>query len=1151
VKKLLVANRGEIAIRVFRAAYELGLKTVAIYSKEDRLGIHRFKADESYLVGEGLGPVKAYLDIRAIVDLARRVEADAIHPGYGFLAENADFAQACREAGIAFVGPTVEQLRLFGDKLAAKKLAVEAGVPIIPGTDEPVEPGEALKKAASQIGYPLIFKASFGGGGRGVRVVPAEPSLMPLLQEARREAGNAFGNEAVFLERYVRGAKHIEVQLLADAHGNVAHLWERDCSVQRRHQKVVEIAPAPDLDSKLRGEICQAALALARRAKLINAATAEFLVDPQAGRFYFIEVNPRIQVEHTVTEQVTGVDLVQAQILVAQGKRLNEPPISLPAQEEIRTRGYALQCRLTTEDPENNFVPDYGRLTHYRSPAGFGLRLDGGTAYSGAVISPYYDSLLVKVTAWGQTFDQAIARMNRGLSEYRLRGVKTNIPFLLNLINHPTFKSGKATTEFIDATPELFKLPERRDRASKLLRHIAEIVVNGNAEVKGRADGRKLTEPPLPPEGRDDPPPGTLQKLKELGPAGFARWVGGQRRLFMTDTTFRDAHQSLLATRVRTHDMLRIAPFIARRLSNLFSLEMWGGATFDAALRFLKEDPWDRIRVLRREIPNILFQMLLRAGNAVGYSNYPDDVVRAFVREAARQGIDLFRIFDCFNWLPNIVPAMEAAIEAGAICEPAICYTGDILDPRRTKYSLRYYVDLAKKLEKAGAHILAIKDMAGLCRPYAAHALFKALREEVGVPLHFHTHDTPGVQTAAVLKAAEAGVAIADGAAASMSGLTSQPNLNSLVETLRHTERDTGLDVEALNLYSAYWEETRALYYPFEPKMAAGTAEVYKHEMPGGQVTNLREQAASLGLGERWPEVAQAYADVNALFGDLIKVTPSSKVVGDMALFLVTNGLRAEEAKDESRNLAFPRSVIEFFEGKLGQPVGGFPEDLRKVVLKGRAPLEGRHADSMEPVDWKAVRSELRKKLKTPPSESEVLSYLMYPREFLEYAEHRERFGDSAVLPTRVFFYGIEAGQEVDVEIEHGKKLILKCAAVGEPDSEGMRTVFFELNGIPRETRVLDRSLQAAPRAHPKADPENPGHVGSPMPGKVAQVAATVGLPVSRGERLLTLEAMKMETSVTAPIAGRVKEVLVRTGATVEARDLLVVLEPADLFGER
>jgi len=1146
MKKILVANRSEIAIRIFRAATELGLRTVAIYSHEDRFSLHRFKADESYQVGEGKGPVAAYLDIPDIIRIAVKTGCDAIHPGYGFLSENADLARACRENGIAFVGPTAEMLASFGDKLAAKKLAIQAKVPTVPGTDKPVTPGPELKKIAKEVGFPLILKASFGGGGRGMRVVNSIDELEAKLDEAAREAGGAFGNAAVFVERYIPRARHIEVQVIGDNHGNVVHLWERDCSVQRRHQKVVEIAPAPNLPYETRKALCESAVRLVKQINYTNAGTVEYLVDADTGEFFFIEVNPRVQVEHTVTEMVTGIDIVRTQILVAQGEKLHGEKIGLPKQDEIRTNGFAMQCRVTTEDPENRFIPDYGKITNYRSPAGFGIRLDGGTAYSGAAISPYYDSMLVKLTAWAGTFDQVITRMDRALREFRIRGVKTNIPFLDQLILHPTFQAGKATTTFIDNTPELFRWPPRRDRATKLLNYLSDVTVNGSEAVKGRTDGRELPAPKAP--AYDDahaPPAGLRDKFKKLGAVEFSKWIRKQKGLLLTDTTMRDAHQSLLATRVRTYDMMAVTPYVARHMPQLFSLEMWGGATFDASMRFLKEDPWERLDSMRAAAPNILFQMLLRAGNAVGYTNYPDDIVKAFVKASAEHGIDVFRVFDALNWLPNIQPAMEAVIETGAICEAAICYTGDILDPKRDKYSLEYYVKLAKELEKSGAHILAIKDMAGLCKPYAAYKLVKALREEIGIPVHFHTHDTAGSQLAAILKAAEAGVDIADAAAASMSGLTSQPNLNSLVQALAHTPRDTGLDMEALNNYSRYWDDVRKLYYPFESGMVAGTAEVYDHEMPGGQVTNLQEQAKSLGLGERWPEVARTYADVNKLFGDIIKVTPTSKVVGDMALFLVTNNLKAEDVLDESRDLSFPASVVELFEGRLGQPYGGWPEKLQKIILRGKKPFTERPGLVLPKTDFAKVRKELESKIRRTPTEEDLMSYLMYPKVFVDFETHRKEFADTSSIPTEEFFFGMRIGKEVNIELEPGKTLIVKLIAIGEPDDEGMRTLYYELHGQPRSARIPDKTRAATKPVHAKADPDNPMHVGSPMPGKVGSVAVKAGQVVKKGDKLLSIEAMKMETAVYAPIDGKVAEIKVAVGATIDSKDLLVVMQDA------
>ncbi|HZN67347.1 MAG TPA: pyruvate carboxylase, partial [Tepidisphaeraceae bacterium] len=919
-----------------------------------------------------------------------------------------------------FVGPSADLLESFGDKTAAKRLAKQANVPTLPGTEHGLTDPNEVKKAAKDIGYPVIIKASFGGGGRGMRVVQKPDELIGKLEEAQREAGAAFGRGEVFVERYIARAKHIEVQILGDAHGNLVHLWERDCSVQRRHQKVVEIAPSIDVPEDLRAKICEAAKRLCATAGYVNAGTVEFLLDLDRGEFYFIEVNPRIQVEHTVTEVVTGVDLVKSQILVAQGHRLHDPPLNIPTQEKIRTSGYAIQCRITTEDPENSFIPDYGRITTYRSPGGFAIRLDGGNGFGGAVITPYFDSLLVKVTTWGVTFEEAIKRTDRALREFRIRGLKTNVQFLENLILHPTFKSGEATTTFIDNTPELFRFKARRDRATKILSYLGDVIINGRAEVKGKADPkRELPEPPVPafPHGTP-PPPGTRTMLLEMGPEKFAQWVRQQKRLLFTDTTFRDAHQSLLATRVRTYDMLAVADAVAHRLPGLFSLEMWGGATFDSSMRFLDEDPWHRLDALRAKIPNILFQMLLRASNAVGYSNYPDNVVREFVKASAAHGIDVFRVFDSLNWIENMKVAIEAVRnDTDSICEAAICYTGDILDPKRTKYTLNYYVKLAKELVNMGTHVLGIKDMAGLCKPYAAHALVKALRDEVGVPIHFHTHDTSGINAGSVLRASDAGVDVADAALASMSGMTSQPNLNSLVAALANTERDSGLDLATLNQMSEYWEAVREFYYPFEEGMKAPTAEVYQHEMPGGQYTNLRQQAKSLGLEGRWREIAETYAEVNQMFGDIVKVTPSSKVVGDLALFMVTNGLTAMDVLAPNRKHNFPKSVVEMMEGQLGQPEGGWPKVLQKIILDtaGAKPMNGRPGESMPPVDFAAVRKELAGKIGREPRDVDVLSYLMYPQVYLDYAKKLNLYDNVSVIPTPAFWYGLQSGEEISV----------------------------------------------------------------------------------------------------------------------------------------
>jgi pyruvate carboxylase len=1142
IKKLLAANRSEIAIRVFRAAHELGIRTVAIYSHEDRFALHRFKADEAYAVGQPGEPIRAYLDVPAIVTLAQQVGCDAVHPGYGFLSENPAFARACREAGLTFVGPRTELLEQLGDKVAARNLAAKAGVPILPGS-APVATAEEAHQVAGQLGFPVMVKAAMGGGGRGMRVALTPDKLADALEQARREAASAFGIPDTFLEKYIARARHIEVQILGDDHGNLVHLFERECSLQRRHQKVVEIAPAPNLDPAVRRRILDAAVAVGKAVGYNNAGTVEFLLDADSGQFYFIEVNPRIQVEHTVTEQVTGVDLVRSQIRVAQGYPLSDPEIGLTDPEAVAPRGFAIQCRITTEDPANRFIPDYGKLTAYRSAGGVGIRLDGGTAFSGAVITPFYDSLLVKVTAAGRRFSDAAGHMERALQEFRVRGVKTNIPFLIRLVTHPRFLAGEVTTRFIDETPELFQLPYRQDRATKLLTFLAEVIVNGNPEVGGKkpavsSQQSAVSNPRLPLAA--SPPPGSRDRFHELGPEKFAAWVRAQSRLLLTDTTFRDAHQSLVATRMRTYDMLRIAPVYAATLSGLFSLEMWGGATFDTAMRFLKESPWQRLADLREKVPNLLFQMLLRSASAVGYTNYPDNVVIAFVKEAAQAGIDLFRIFDANNWLPNLELAIEAVRGTGMLCEAAICYTGDILDPKRTKYSLAYYVGLAKDLEKRGANLLAIKDMAGLVKPYAARALVKALRQEIGLPIHFHTHDCAGVQAASLLMASDEGVDVVDGAMAPWSGMTSQPNLNSLVEAVRFTPRDTGLNWADLEAVADYWAGVRPFYRAFESDIRATSADVYQHEMPGGQSTNLMQQAQSLGLGDRWPEVCRTYADVNRLFGDIVKVTPTSKVVGDLALFLVRNNLTTRDVLEGQRQLSFPASVVEFVEGKLGQPPGGFPPALVKRVLGDRPPQTERPGKYLPPADFAAARKELETRLKRPVNDQEVVSHLLYPKVFVEFAEHQAKYSDVGVLPTPAFFYGMQPGDELSVDIEPGKTLIVKFLTVGDPHPEGTRQVFFELNGQPREVTVTDRSLAPAEPARPKADPADPRQVAAPMPGMVARLHVAAGEAVAKGQKLVTLEAMKMETTVYAEAAGTVADLAVRPGVQVEAGDLLL-----------
>ena len=1145
MKKLLALNRGEIAIRILRAANELRIPTVAIYSQEDRLSLHRFKADEAYLIGQGEGPVQAYLNVEAIVKLAAEKEVDAIHPGYGFLAENPALPRACAEAGITFIGPSADVLEQLGDKTAARKLAQEAGLPVVPGTNSAIDSENIdLNEIENNIGFPLIIKAAFGGGGRGMRVAESSSEFSAKLNEASQEAGAAFGNKTVFLERYVRQAKHVEVQILGDTHGNVLHLYERDCSVQRRHQKVVEIAPAVGLPQTVRQQLADAAISLARKVRYFSAGTVEFLVDAETHEWFFIEVNPRIQVEHTVTEVITGIDIVRAQILIAQGLGLHSEEIALPRQADLPLHGTALQCRVTTEDPASNFVPDFGKLQTYRSPAGFGIRLDGASAYGGAVISPFYDSLLVKVTAWGSNFTQACERMGRALREFRIRGVKTNIPFLENVVYHSTFSSGAATTSFLDDTPQLLQFEPSRDRASKLLNYLGEVIVNGNPEVAEKPRPAVIRKAPIPQSSLQARPEATREVLIQQGPEGFAKWTHEQSRLLFTDTTFRDAHQSLLATRVRTFDLLQTADFVSKELAGLYSLEVWGGATFDVAMRFLLEDPWKRLQRLRELIPNICFQMLLRASNAVGYTAYPDNVVQEFIVEAANQGVDIFRIFDSLNWLPNMQVAVEATLKTGRVCEAAICYTGDILDPSREKYPLNYYVRLGKELRDLGTHILGIKDMAGLLRPYAAYKLVKTLREEIGLPIHLHTHDTSGINAATLLKACEAGVDVVDGAIAAMSGTTSQPNLNSLVAALAYTERDSKLNLSALNQCSDYWETVRTYYAAFDNAPKSGTADVYIHEMPGGQYTNLKQQAESMGLGGRWPEVARMYADVNFAFGDIVKVTPSSKVVGDMALFLLTHKLTIEDLQNlpADHQVTFPNSVIEMFLGSLGQPEGGWPEKLERVILRDRQSQSERPGKNLAPAELPDIERAVEE-LTGTKERTDVMSYMMYPDVFVKFAKARTQYGEVEALPTPAFFYGLEEGAEVVFDIEPGKTLIIRMLTVGEPRPDGYRTVFFELNGQLREIDVFDKASKPEVQSRRKADESKSGEIGAPIPGAVTTIYVKTAAPVSQGERLLIMEAMKMQTTVYAPTGGVVKEIFVELNSSVEARDLLLIIE--------
>jgi pyruvate carboxylase len=1150
IHSLLIANRSEIAIRVMRAAAELGIRTVSIYSHEDRFALHRFKADESYLVGEGRKPLQAYLDIADIIRIARQARVDAIHPGYGFLSENPEFARACAQAGIVFVGPTPEVMTTLGNKVAARNAAVAAGVPVMPATGPLPRDAAECRRQAAAIGYPLMLKASWGGGGRGMRVIESEADLDAQLEVARREAGAAFGNDEVYLEKLVRRARHVEVQVIGDKHGNVVHLFERDCSVQRRNQKVVERAPAPYLDATQRASLCEAALRLARAVDYTHAGTVEFLMDADTGAFYFIEVNPRIQVEHTVTEQVTGIDIVKSQIRISEGARIGQPDCPVPAQPDIRLNGHALQCRITTEDPENGFTPDYGRITAYRSAAGFGLRLDGGTAYSGAVITPYYDSLLVKVTAWAPTAPEAIRRMDRGLREFRIRGVATNLQFVENVINHPDFAAGTVTTRFIDTTPELFSFTRRRDRATRLLRYLGDVTVNGQPDTKGRArpdlSHAHLIVPKI--DLSVPPPPGTRQRLESLGAAGFAQWMLDQPQVLITDTTMRDAHQSLFATRMRSVDILRIAPYYARMAPELFSLECWGGATFDVAMRFLKEDPWQRLSRLREAVPNVLLQMLLRSSNAVGYTNYADNVVRFFVERAARGGIDLFRVFDSLNWVRNMRVAIDAVLETGKLCEGAICYTADLHDASR-KYGLDYYLGLARELKAAGVHVLGIKDMAGVCRPRAAAELVRVLKAETGLPVHFHTHDTSGISAASVLAAIDAGADAVDAALDSMSGLTSQPNLGAIVAALEGAPRDPGLDRRALQGLSDYWEGVRRYYAPFEAEIRSGTSDVYKHEMPGGQYTNLREQARAMGLEHRWSEVSQAYADVNRMFGDIVKVTPTSKVVGDMAIFMVANDLSAADVMDPARDVAFPESVVSLFKGELGFPPDGFPQALSRKILKcglpgallDAPPQPYRPGDTLAPVDLEAAREECHKAIGRQVDDNDLASYLMYPKVFREFAAHQRHYGDVSDLPTPAFFYGMADREEIAIEIDAGKTLVVQMQGTAPAEEEGSVKVFFELNGQPRTMRVEKAGAARAVR-RVQADPANPAHVPAPMPGMVVTVSVKAGQQVKAGDPLVSIEAMKMESQIRAERDGTVKSVHVKPGETLAAHDLMIEL---------
>ena len=1138
--KVLAANRGEIAIRIFRACYDLQINTVAMYSNEDINGMFRTKADEAYLIGENQSPLGAYLDIPGIIDLAKQHGVEAIHPGYGFLSENADFARACEQNGIKFIGPPSHVLAQMGDKLAAKSTAIACNVPIIPGSTEPLKDADEAVAKAVEYGFPIILKAAAGGGGRGMRRCDSEEDVRREFHLVKNEAKKAFGNEDIFIEKFLVEPKHIEVQILADEHGNVVHLGERDCSLQRRYQKVVEYAPAWSVPKETIDKLCADAVKIAKHVNYVNAGTVEFLVDQRSGQHYFIEMNPRIQVEHTVTEMVTGVDIVRAQILVAEGHPLSHPSIGMGSQDDLRMNGYAIQCRVTTEDPANSFAPDTGKISAYRSGGGFGVRLDGGNCGVGSVISPYYDSLLVKVTSWDNTFEGACRRASRAISEEHVRGVKTNISFVSNILAHPDFLAGKCHTKFIDDSPELFEVTGSRDRATKVLKYIGQIMVD-DPDAQ-----RKLFAPPRFPEPRGNKPlDGAKQILDREGPEGLKKWVLGQKKLLITDTTMRDAHQSLLSTRMRTRDMVKGADGTAEILNDCFSLEMWGGATFDVAYRFLHESPWERLDMLRQKIPNIPFQMLLRGSNTVGYANFPDNVVREFVRESAKSGIDIFRIFDSLNWIPGMEIAMDEVLKQNKFCEATICYTGDILDPKRDKFTLKYYVDLAKELEKRGAHSLCIKDMSGLLKPYAAKTLVSALKQELSIPIHLHTHDTTGNQVAAYLMAAEAGVDIVDCATASLSSLTSQPSLSAVVAALQGQERDTGLDLLEVQRLDNYWADVRLRYGSFDEGLKSPTTDIYRYEIPGGQYTNLYPQVVSLGLGPRFEEVKEMYKTVNDMLGDLVKVTPSSKVVGDLAIFMVQNDLTPDNIVERGKSLAFPDSVVSYFKGMMGQPTWGFqPEGLQEVVLKGEQPITCRPGELLEPVDFDKVKAEMEEFMNGELiNRRAMLSYCLFPKVYKDYRAHRAEYGYIMRMGSHVFFNGMAVGETNKINIEDGKTLVIKYLGLGDQNEDGTRTVNFELNGMRREVAVPDKRAEVKGKAVVMADPEDKSQVGSSIPGMVSKVNVKPGDKVEENQVLAVIEAMKMETSVVARMNGVVDQVLVSDGTSVKAGELLITLK--------
>jgi len=1139
-RKILIANRGEIAIRIMRAANELGYRSIAVYSKEDKLALFRSKADESYMLDKENTPVGAYLNIYKIIEIAKARKASAIHPGYGFLAENPDFVRECEREGITFIGPPADVMEIFGDKVEAKKYAKKIGIPVLGGSDNPIADEAELIKTAKVIGYPVILKASFGGGGRGMRVVGDESALLKEYKTAVSEAQKAFGNGEVFIEKYLEAPKHIEVQILADKYGNIVHLYERDCSIQRRHQKVIEFTPSLAIDDNKRKEICEDAVKLAKEVGYVNAGTVEFLLDSE-GNHYFMEMNPRIQVEHPVTEMTTGIDIVQAQILIAQGYALDSEEIGISTQEDIKPRGCAIQCRITAEDPKNNFMPDTGRITVYRTAAGNGIRLDGGNGFTGSEITPYYDSLLVKTIVWENTFEKARKKALRALKEHYVEGVKTNTDFLINVLQHEIFKAGKCNTLFIDQHPELFATRKYADLEAKLAKYLAEIIIN-----KTQGEKRDYPPPVIPNVEGMPVRDGTKQILDKYGPQGVVDFIKSQKKLLVTDTTFRDAHQSLAATRMRTRDMLDISNAVAVYGWDLFSLEMWGGATFDTAYRFLHESPWTRLKRLRKRIPNIMFQMLLRGSNTVGYKNYPDNVVVAFVEESAKAGIDVYRIFDSLNWLEALKLPTEEVLKNNKIAEVCLCYTGDILDKSRKKYDLNYYVKKAKEIERMGAHILGIKDMSGLCRPQAAFELVKALKEEISIPIHFHTHDTTGNAVAAVLSAASAGVDIADMALNAMSGLTSQPALNSIVAALKNTERDTQLDEYGMQLLSDYWENVRLVYSESESGLKTPTAEVYRYEVPGGQYSNLKKQAESFGLGHRFRDLLEKYKEANELFGDIIKVTPSSKSVGDMAIFMLQNDLTKENIYDKGKNLAFPESVVDFFKGMLGQPEGGFNEELQKIVLKGQEPLTVRPGELLEDIDFNEIRAEYLEKYGRELSMRSVLSAALYPKVYEDYIKFLNDYGDYIQMESHVFFNSLRVGEETEVELAKGVRCIIKLIHIDSKVGEdGYRKFIFEINGFRRDIYVKDEnSIPAVFKTTVKmADPGNICHIAPPIKGTVMAVHVTVGEKVKKNQPLAIVEAMKMETEITSPKDGVISNIYVNQGDSVEKGQLIIELE--------